>query len=183
MIAATMECRRFRTKRSSIKCAGSRTWSRHWPQANALSAVLWAQGPMQTHRRNSQVPATSHSERVWDTKFPDRLGPNTLSRTNNVEDGFDTQWPSCCVYVTHVVACAVRLLISVAVSSAVRRCGMGLFSTFEYSVRCLSAFLPQFVPPGAIPPGASPWIAAVAVSSSRSADSGVFSPARGHLQG
>ena len=65
--------------------------------------------------------------------------------------------PSCCVYVTHVVACAVRLLISAAVSSVVRRCGMGLFSTFEYSVRCLSAFLPQFVALGAVPPGASPW--------------------------
>ena len=46
---------------------------------------------MQTHQRNSQVLATSHSERVWHTKFPDRLGPNKLAHTDNFEDELECE--------------------------------------------------------------------------------------------
>ena len=41
MIAATMECRRFRTKRSSMNCAGSRAWSRRWPPTSSGHDGRW----------------------------------------------------------------------------------------------------------------------------------------------
>ena len=41
IIAATMECRRFRTKRSSMNCAGSRAWSRRWPPTSSGHDGRW----------------------------------------------------------------------------------------------------------------------------------------------